>query len=283
MEITHGDKVLYPKDQITKMDVINYYKAVSKRMLPHLKDRPLTLQSFPHGIHKEGFIQKHASQHYPKWVTTTQIKTKDKGTIPMVLCNTQKMLLFLANQNCITPHIWLSKKDKPDMPDRMIFDLDPPKGNFTLAIEGANALRKVLEESLKFKTYLMTTGSQGLHIVIPIKRCHSFDEVRTFARDVATLIAEENPKQFTTQVRKSGRRGRLFIDYLRNAYGQTSVAPYSMRALDGAPIATPLSWTELKPSLSSQSFHLKNIKKRLTAVDPWAGMSSKGYSLKRVT
>jgi len=280
VEITHVDKLLFPKDKITKADLIKYYELAAKRMLPLIKDRPITMKRYPNGIKKEGFVQKSASDYFPKWIKTVSVGRKGKSAIKMVLCNDKDTLKYLANQACITPHIWLSRKDSPDCPDRMIFDLDPPGKNFALVLEAARDLRELLEKDFKLKAFVMTTGSKGLHVVVPIKREHTFDEVRGCAKAIGSLLVEKKPGKYTLNPRKTARGKKLFIDYMRNGYAQTTVAPYAVRALDGAPIATPITWREVTSSLTAQKYHLKNISKRLTK-DSWSGMqrSSKSLSL----
>lgn len=273
--LTNTDKILFPKSKITKQEVIDYYLWVSKWMLPLIKNRPISMHRFPSGIDKEGFFQKNISDYFPKWVGSHKIKTREKGKIEMVVCNDKPTLIYLANQACITPHIWLSTIDKIDYPDRMIFDLDPPGKDFKEVMEGAKIIHELLDH-LGLSSYPMTTGSKGLHIVIPIKKEVDFTEVRMIAKDIASLLCEKMPKMFTTEQRKNKRKGRIFIDYLRNAYGQTGVAPFAIRAIEGAPIAMPLSWQELKGSLHSQSYNIKNIKKKATS--PWKGM--RGSSIK---
>lgn len=282
VEITHPDKVLFPKKKITKQEVVDYYKSVARLMLPLLKDRPISLERYPQGIKKEGFFQKNASEGTPDWIKTAKIARKEKGNIDMILCNDKNTLLWLANQNCITPHIWLSKVDKPNRPDRMVFDLDPPpRGSFASVVEAAFALRSILEKKYKLKAFVMTTGSKGLHVVVPLKRTHSYEEVRKFARSIAEALLEEEPKKYTLEARKEKRRGRLYLDVMRNAKGATVVAPYALRAKEGAPIATPLSWKELEEhSLTSTFFHIRNIQKRLRK-NPWDGIERAVSTLKK--
>lgn len=280
VEITRPEKILFPKDMISKADLIAYYKLVSKRMLPLIKDRPVSMKRYPNGIKKEGFVQKKVSDYFPDWIKTKSVGRKGKSNINMLVCNDQATLVYLANQACITPHIWLSKKDALDRPNRMIFDLDPPGKNFELVIEAARDLRDVLENKCKLKAFVMTTGSKGLHVVVPIRRNYTFSEVRNFAREVGKILVEKKPQKYTLNPLKSKRRSKLYIDYLRNGYAQTSVAPYAVRALDGAPIAIPLSWKELTPKLTPQAYHLKNIKRRLSARDPWASIERSAKSLK---
>ncbi|MCB1107895.1 MAG: non-homologous end-joining DNA ligase [Chlamydiia bacterium] len=272
VDITNEDKILFPSDKITKGDLIQYYEAVAPRMIPHLKDRPISMKRYPDGIKKGGFVQKQVSDYFPSWVKTKGVKRQEKGSVKMVVCNDKDTLRYLANQACITPHIWQSTIKDLKHPNRIVFDLDPPGKNFSLAIEGAKFLREVLLDDFKLKSYVMTTGSKGLHVIVPIKPDHPFEKVRSFAKKVGMVLVDEEPDHYTLNPRKSGRKSKLFIDYLRNGYGQTSVAPYAVRALDGAPIAVPLSWDELTSRLTPQSFNLETVKKRLAKADPWKGM-----------
>lgn len=270
VEITHPDKILFPKEKITKQELADYYANVAHLMIPLIKDRPISMKRYPEGIKKEGFFQKNAPAGMPSWIKTAKVSRKEKGTTHMVLCQDKETLQWLANQNCITPHIWLSKIDKPTIPDQMIFDLDPPpRKGFDLVIEGALTLRTILEKEYKSKPLVMTTGSRGLHVIVPIKRQLPFDEVRKKAREIADQLVATDPKKYTTEARLNKRKGRLYIDIMRNGYGQTVVAPYSVRPLKGAPIATPLFWEELKDkTLLANSFHIRNIQNRLKK-NPW--------------
>ncbi len=263
-EASNLDKVLFPDDGITKGDLIDYYVRVAEYMLPHVQDRPLAMHRFPDGIDGKDFFQKDVPDYFPDWIRTASVQREDGSKLDMVLANNTATLAYLANQACIAPHIWLSRADKIDRPDKMIFDLDPPEGNFDLVIKAARALREVLESEHDFDAYVMTTGSKGMHVVVPLRRTRPFDEVRQVARDICEELAEEYPDNFTTEVRKDKRRGRLFLDYLRNSYAQHSIAPYGVRALPGAPVATPLDWDELGSlDNDAQTYNLKNIFRRL--------------------
>lgn len=284
IEITHENKLLFPKSKITKKDLALYYQDVSEYMLPLIKDRPISLHRFPQGIGEEGFFQKNVPEGHPAWVKTVKVHRQEKESIQMVLCNHAATLLWLVNQNCITPHIWLSRIDRPEHPDRLIFDLDPPpKKGFEVVVKAAQTLREVLEEELHLPTFVNTTGSKGLHLVVPIKREWDFEKTRHFAHGIAELLVKRYPDEYTIETRKDKRRGRVYIDTIRNAYGQTVVAPYAVRAIEGAPIATPLHWEELKnKKLNSQFFHIGNIRKRLSSFkNPWALIEKKSCSLKR--
>ncbi len=261
--VTHQDKLLFPKSRIIKQDVMEYYKNIAPHILPFLQNRPLTMQRFPRGISETGFFQKNASDYFPEWIETVIIK-KEGGWVRHVVCNTKETLLYLVNQNVLTFHIALSRIDKIEYPDKIIFDLDPPKGDFELAIKVAKILRVFLEEELGLITFVMTSGSKGLHIAIPIVTNKKFDQVHEFAKMIAEYISNKYPKICTIATRKAKREGRLYIDYIRNSYSQTSVSPYAIRALENAPIATPLDWEELNDkTLNAQKFTINSIFKRL--------------------
>src|SRR5438876_8363201 len=198
VKITRLDKVLFPDDQITKRDLINYYRLIAPWMLPHRRERPLTLERFPDGIDKTRIIQKASSSYNPAWVKTVTVK-KVGGTVRHVVCENEVTLAYLANQACVTPHIWLSRSHRLDYPDQMVFDLDPSDDNFRLVKETAQSFRKILEE-LGLPAYLKTTGSRGLHVVVPLKCQDDFDSVRSFARRVAQAVADDDPEHRTLQL-----------------------------------------------------------------------------------
>jgi bifunctional non-homologous end joining protein LigD len=239
------------------------------------------MQRFPNGIAADSFWQKEVPDYFPAWIerATFEIKEEQRAQT-QVVCNNVETLVYLANQACITFHIWLSQIDKLDYPDKMIFDLDPPTDDFESVRTTATSIREVLTE-IGLTPFVMTTGSRGLHLVVPLDHSADFETVRDFARAFAEVMAARDPKRLTTATRKSERKGRLFLDYLRNAYGQTSVAPYTVRAKPGAPVATPLDWDELaEPGLQSQSYTLQNIFQRLSQKeDPWRDIWSQARSL----
>jgi bifunctional non-homologous end joining protein LigD len=272
-QITHKDKILFPEGKISKEEVVNYYRRVAKLMLPLLRDRPISMHRFPRGINNTGFFQKRAPESMPEWMQTAQVKRKNKEPFPMILCQKQACLLWLANQNCITPHIWLSKIDKPNVPDRMIFDLDPPtKKEFPICVEGALILKDLIEQKAKLKAFVMTTGSKGLHVVVPIERKYSFEQVRTIARLMAEQVVKQYPQKFTLTSSKRLRKGLVYIDVLRNGSAQTTVAPYAIRALPNAPVAVPLFWKELEDKkLHSDSYTIHTIDARVQK-NPWKGI-----------
>lgn len=276
-KITNTEKILFPKSKITKGEFVNYYKKISKKILPLIKDRPISLERFPEGIGGQIFFQKKVLDYFPKWIKTVTIKRQGANSIKMPLINDLDSLLYIANQVSVI-HIWLSKKDKLNIPDRLVFDLDPPKGDFSKIIEAAKDLKKILD-FLKLPSFLMTTGSKGIHVVIPIKREKTFDEVRSFAKNIALILTRKYPDKYTIETRLNKRKNRVFIDYLRNAFAQTQVAPYSIRPKENAPIATPITWRELTSGINSQSFNIRNISKRKS--NPFSSIESKSISLKK--
>ncbi len=280
IKITHRDKLLFPDTAITKGNLVEYYEKIADHMLPFLKDRPLTLHRFPSGIIKDGFFQKNASAYFPNWIKTARVKKKN-GWVNHVICNTADTLIYLVNQGAITFHITLSRINKLEFPDKLIFDLDPPKNNFDTVVEGARTLRELLENRLGMTTFLMTTGSKGLHVVIPLNCTENFNEVRNFAKKVGTYICFNDPGKYTIAMPKNQRKGRLFLDYMRNAYAQTGVCPFSVRAIEGAPVATPLHWEELNSSpLHAQTFTIHNVFKRLKEMEnPWKHFAKHGKSI----
>jgi bifunctional non-homologous end joining protein LigD len=280
VEITHADRVLFPDDGITKGDLVNYYIEVAPVILPHLKGRPLMLQRFPRGIGKAGFLQKDFDGNLPSWMSWVEV-AKEGGTVVHALAERPEALVWLANQDCITLHTWLARQGSLDKPDLMIFDLDPSGDDFGVVRATAQALAVMLDD-LGLARYLKTTGSRGLHVVAPLDAGSDFDAVRAFARQVASRIAADDPHHRTVEARKDKRGDRLYLDVMRNAYAQTAVAPYSVRARAGAPVATPLDWDELgNRGLRPDGFTIRDIGHRLAdRGDPWAVLRRHARSLK---
>jgi len=285
IEIGNPDKVLFRGDGITKRDLAEYYRYVADVMLPHLRGRPVSMQRFPDGIAKKGFYQKDVPEYFPAWVRTAFV-SREGGSLHQVVIENAATLVYLANQAVITPHVWLSRVGRIARPDRMVFDLDPSRRNYRARFDevrwAARQLRELLEH-IGLVPFLQTTGSRGLHVVVPLDKRHGFDEVRAFARDIARHLARMHPEQLTVAQRREKRGRRVFIDVLRNAWGQTVVAPYAVRARPGAPVATPMDWRELDRSdLGPRSWTLHNISRRLGQKDdPWSGMGRRARSLDR--
>lgn len=272
ISLSSQGKLFFPDANITKGDVVGYYRRVAEFMLPHLTDRPLTMQRFPDGIAAGGWYHKDAPDYFPGWIETVEVP-KEGGTVRHVICNDVATLVYLANQGCLTPHVWLSRKDDLRRPDRLIFDLDPSSDDAELTRFATRKVGERLRED-GLQPFLMTTGSRGFHVVVPLRREHDFERVRAYASGIAQELADQHPNRLTVAKRKAGRGNRVFIDYLRNAYAQTSVAPYSLRARPGAPVAAPIDWHELD-GLDPRTFTLKNLFPRLARrSDPWARIDS---------
>jgi bifunctional non-homologous end joining protein LigD len=280
VKITNADKVMYPRDGITKGDVIDYYAAIAPIMLPHIRDRPVSMLRYPDGIDGPSFYHKDVSRGFPGWFDTVTVKKKD-GELVHPLCRKTADLVFLANLACLTPHVWLSTVGSLDKPDRMILDMDPGGPDFSVVKDAAlSAARHIRDRGLE--PYLMTTGSRGLHVTVPLDRTATFVQTIHLAEEVARTMVEED-QRFTTERVKEKREGRLLIDFFRNSYAQTGVAPYALRARDGAPVATPLWWSELDdPDLGPQSYNISNILERVRRHgDPWKDMAEHAGSVTR--
>jgi bifunctional non-homologous end joining protein LigD len=277
--ITRPEKVLFPEDGITKRDVIGYYERVSRWMLPHLKGRPVSMQRYPDGIDKPSFFQKAAAPYYPEWIPTVTVP-KAGGSVRHVVCDDAATLVYLANQACLTPHVWLSRADKLRLPDQMIFDLDPSVEDVPALIRAAHALKELLVE-IGLPPYVKATGSRGLHVVLPLERKEDFDSVRAIARQIAAMVVDRDPEAFTMEQSKNKRGGRVFIDTNRNAYAQTAAAPYALRARNGAPVAVPLHWSELRnKNFRPDGITLRTIFGRLEKTpDPWRDFRRHAVSL----
>ncbi len=255
IKISNPEKLIFPDANITKLEMVQHYQKVAKLMLPYIKDRPLTLHRFPDGIDKSGFYQKNASDYFPDFIKTIKVETEDGENI-QILCNTEKSLIYLANQGTVGFHIWLSKKDNLYKPDKVVFDLDPPEDSFEMVKKGAKITGDFLR-SKGIEPNIMTTGQSGFHVWYKIQRRNTFDELRPKLKDLAQELEDQHPALFTTAVRKNKREGKIFLDYLRNAYAQTSVCPYSLRPNRLGGIAMPIDWEDLKNIKSADQFNLK--------------------------
>ncbi len=277
--LSNQDKVLFAKSNITKGNLVDYYARIAPYMLPYMKNRPVTMHRYPDGIGNPGFYQKDADDYFPDYIVIQPVERSTGTTINYAVVNNAASLVYLANLACITPHVWLSKIDKLNYPDRMIFDFDPSPGVQFSTVRWAALQAKELLEELGLKTFIMTTGSRGVHLVVPIKRLYLFDELREFATDVARLLVDRYPTKLTLELRRAKRGKRIFIDTLRNAWSATAVAPYAVRAKPGAPVATPIAWDELR-GVTSQKYNIKNIFLRLARIkDPWQDMQKKAGAL----
>lgn len=279
IEISRPEKVLFPEDGITKGELIEYYARIAPRMLPHLRDRPLTLERYPNGIGTKRFFQKEVSSYFPKWLRTVTVD-KVGGTVKHVVCNDTATLVYIANQACVTPHIFLSRVDKLHYPDQLVFDLDPQGDDFELVRSTAVAFKQLLDE-LALPAFLKTTGSRGLHIVVPLQRRETYDTVRDFARELAGIVVAQAPKERTLEQLKAQRGTRVFIDTNRNGYAQLVAPAFAVRARRGAPVSVPIAWTELNnKSLRPNGVTIRTIFDQLDSQsDPWADFWQRGVSL----
>lgn len=277
--LNRPDKVLFPGEEITKADAVSYYRDISDTVLRHLRGRPLMLQRCPDGIEGGCFYQKEASAYFPDWIRTVEASKKG-GLVHHVVCDDETTLAYLAGQACISLHGWLSRADRLERPDRLILDFDPSSDDFSSVRAGARAAGRLLEQ-VGLQPFVATTGSRGLHVVAPIERRASFEDVRGFARSLAQRLVSDDPDHLTTEARKESRKGRVLVDIMRNAYAQTAVVPYSLRTLPGAPVATPLEWSELSDGdLHPQRYTFSNVRERLAdRGDPWSDLTRHARAL----
>lgn len=280
IRLTSQDKVLYPNTGITKLDLAAYYHDMSEWILPHVKKRPLVLVRCPEGLGESCFYQKHPGSGTPKEVRLISIQEKDEEDNYAVVDNIRG-LTSLAQVGALELHAWGSTESNLDKPDRLIFDLDPDPGvEWKLVVNGARQIRKLLDQ-LKLQSYVKTTGGKGLHVVVPIDRRNTWGEAKLFSRLIAQFIESDEPDRYVVSMSKAARKGKIFIDYLRNDRGSTSVVPYSPRAREGAPVSTPLAWDELSVRIRSDKFNLENIRSRMSKLtsDPWKEIHSTRQSI----
>jgi bifunctional non-homologous end joining protein LigD len=281
-ELSNPDKLLFPADGISKAELASYYEQVSEWMLPHVLERPLSVQHFPDGIEGEGFFHKNVPKHYPDWVHRVKVD-KAGGSVVHAVVSDADTLPYLVGQNAITPHVWLSRADRIRQPDRMVVDLDPPPGaDFSSVRRAARRAGDLLRE-IGLEPFAQVTGSKGIHIWTPMRRRATFDDVKDFSNAFAELLAGRHPDELTTEFRKAKRGGRILVDVLRNRYAQTAVPPYAARPRPGAPVATPIAWDELSDSkLRPDRWNVKTVLRRLSADgDPWADMASFARGISR--
>jgi bifunctional non-homologous end joining protein LigD len=281
--ITHPDKVLFPDDGITKGALAAYYEAIASIMLPHIRGRPITMERYPSGIGRKGFIQKDVSKGFPAWLERVEVPKKD-GTVHHPVVEDARSLLWLANQNCITPHVWTSRAPDLYNPDICVFDLDPSREDPDALRGAALALRDLLGE-LGLQSWIKTSGSKGFHIVVPLDAKADFGTVHRFANTVGTVLVSRDPKRLTQEFSKADRGGRILVDTGRNGYSATFAAPYAVRAKPGAPISAPCTWEEVeKGEVHPQTFTMRTVADRINAVgDLWTDMRKRKYSIVRRT
>lgn len=283
VDISNPDKLFYPGASITKGDVVAYYERIADHLLPWTRNRPLVMERYPDGIDDSGFIQKNAPDHFPEWIRTERVSIED-GTTDHIVCDDAETLRFLADQGCLVLHTFLSEVGSPDRPDQMVFDLDPSdrSDDAVADVRAAARLVRDLLDELDIPSFVKSTGSRGLHIHIPLEATSTNDEVTAAAKRIASEMVGREPDQVTIAQRRDARGRRLYIDVMRNHYAQHAVAPYSLRAVHGAPVAVPLDWSEAVASdFDPRRITLANVFRRLAQKsDPWETFRSRRVSLR---
>ena len=271
--VSSPDKILFPRAKVTKLDLARHYERVATVMLPYVRGHPLALQGFPGGVEAPGFFMKAVPPHFPDWIARATLAKRD-GTVTHALAENAATLVYLAGQNVITPHLWLSRADRPREPDRLILDFDPSGGGFADVRAAARDAGERLRDA-GLATYAMATGSRGIHVVCPLRRGPSFKDTHTFARRIAEEMVRDDPRRLTLEYKKANRGEKIYVDVNRNNYAQHAVAPYAVRPRPKAPVAVPLLWEELSDSrLKADRWTVATIADRMNAVgDPWKGMA----------
>lgn len=280
LRLTHPGRVLYPEHGVTKLQLAEHYARVWPWMEPHVTGRLLTLLRCPEGHAHECFFQKHASTGMPADVRSVRLQEKGK-TKHYTAVGNLRGLLGLVQMGVLEIHVWGSRVDRLERPDRIVMDLDPaPDVPWEAVIEAALVVRERLRQ-LGLQSWVKTTGGKGLHVVVPLVRRSGWDEVKPFARALAQEMERRQPRRYVARMAKAQRKGRIFVDYLRNGRGATAICPYSTRARPGAPVSTPLAWEELSASLRSDDFTVRNLPERLARLsrDPWADFADVRQSI----
>lgn len=283
---SHLDREVFPggkgRSSLNKRDLLQHYERVSDRMLPFLRDRVVNTVRVTDRL-GDAFYQRRIPRSIPEWVRTARVERRsDEAELERLVCGNEATLAYLVNHAAVEFHAWTSRVDRPDRPDRCVFDLDPAEGGgFDCVRSAALEIRDRLE-SLDLPSWVMTTGSRGLHVVVPLDRSHSFEAVRAFALAVSTELEERRGDRYTTEPRVDERGGRLYLDVSSNAYAQTTIVPYSVRTRAGGPVATPLGWAELEndTSLRADTFELAEFEHRLQEPEPWSGWRRHARSLR---
>jgi len=277
LKFTNLKKLYYPDEGFSKGDVLRYYDSVASLILPHLKDRPLSLKRYPNGIKEQYFFQKDSPESFADWLRTESIESDHKGsTINYVFAEDRASLLYLVNLGCIDHNPWMSRSPTLDNPDFVLIDLDPQECPYDLIVDAALLVKGVLDR-IGLAGYPKTTGGDGMHVYIPVEPIYSYEETRTFAELIARLVTREKPEMFTTPRSVSKRqRNRVYFDWVQNAKSKTIAAPYVLRAYSGAPVATPLEWAEVQHGLQPGQFNITNAPERFAKKgDLFAGVLEK--------
>jgi bifunctional non-homologous end joining protein LigD len=265
VRLSSADRVLFPDDRITKGDLWDYYRAVAPWIVPHLRNRPFTMKRWREGLPGGSFFQKQAPKNIPDWIPTRTFRTwpREGGSrmVDFPLVNDELALLWMVQYHCVDMNAWYSRVDKPDRPDFVLFDLDPPDGGFVDAIRVAHLIRELLDE-LCLPGYVKTSGADGIHVVAPITRRSTFKQTYDFAERASRLLEGRHPGLVTTQWLKKKRRGVL-VDHRQNGHGKTIASAYSVRPKPGAPVSTPLRWDELTEDVRPRSFGMREALDRV--------------------
>ena len=281
LTITHPDKVLFPDDGITKGELAAYYETIAPVMLPHIRRRPVTMERYHRGIGQPGFFQKDVSKGFPDWLERVEVPKKG-GRVHHPLVTDTRSLVWLANQNSITPHVWPSRTPDLYHPDVCVFDLDPAIDDQDVLRRATLALRDLLDE-LGLPSWVKTSGSKGFHVVVSLDRQATFGEVAEFAHRVGRRLVERDPDRLTQEFSKVDRAGRIYVDTGRNGYSATFAAAYAVRAKRGAPVSAPCTWEEVeRGDVRPNSLTLRMMADRVARVgDLWADLPKKTRSLRR--
>lgn len=280
--ISHPDKILFPADGITKGELANYYEMIAPVMLPHLRRRPITMERYHRGIAAEGFFQKDVVKGFPEWLHRVEVPKKG-GTVHHPIANDTRSLLWLANQNSITMHVWASRAPKLYYPDICVFDLDPSREDDPAQLRFAALRLRDLLTTLGLSSWIKTTGSKGFHLAVPLDGKSDFGVVARFAHGVGRLFVRQHPETLTLEFKKVDRAGRILVDTGRNDYSATFAAVYTVRAKNGAPVSAPCTWEEVeRGEVGPRSFTLRNMEQRIQRVgDLWADLLKTKRSLKK--
>jgi bifunctional non-homologous end joining protein LigD len=280
--ITHPEKILFPGDDITKGELASYYEAIAPVMLPHLRRRPITMERYHRGIGAPGFFQKDVSKGFPDWLERVEVP-KHGGTVHHPIANDTRSLLWLANQNSITIHVWPSRTPNLYNPDICVFDLDPSRADELEPLRAAALSVRDLLMELGLPSWIKTSGSKGFHIAVPLDGKSDFGTVARFAHVVGKVLVKRDPQNLTQEFSKADRGGRILVDTGRNGYSATFAATYTVRAKPGAPVSAPCTWEELeKGDIGPGTFTLRTMARRVSDVgDLWADMLKKKRSLTR--
>ncbi|PWU09522.1 MAG: DNA ligase D [Terriglobia bacterium] len=263
LKFTNLNKVFYPDEGYTKRDVLNFYNDIADLIVPHLKDRPLSLKRYPNGIKEEFFFQKNVPGAFAPWLRTELIQSEhNHGPIKYVFAGDRASLLYLVNLGCIDHNPWMSRSQSLDNPDFVLLDLDPQECPFEMIVDAALLVKRVLDQ-IGLEGYPKTTGGDGMHVYIPLEPVYTYEEARTFAELIARLVFDKKPDLFTTPRSVSKRKtNRVYFDYLQIGKSKTIAAPYVLRAYPGAPVATPLEWAEVRRGLHPSQFNITNVRER---------------------